>query len=394
MQIRGRVILKAGRDGPVRGGNPWIFSQAIARVEPSDLDAGDWVRVCDQRGEALGVGYYNPKTTIALRMIAFDPSARPDSLLPHRIDAAIALRQRIVAPDTDCYRLINGDGDSLSGVIVDRYGEALVMQLLTAGAERMRDTLVAHLNERLRPALIVERSQGAVRRQEGLDDRVGIVSGESRGEIEVTENGIKLAIDLEQGQKTGYFLDQRENRTRLRRIARGARVLDAYCYAGGFSLNALKGGAREVIAIDSSTRALDWARQNLKLNGLDDDRSNLVRADTLEYLASDHGHFDLVVIDPPPLARSVADVARAGRLYTELNLLAMRAVAPGGMLMTFTCSSHFAGENFLRAVRLAQGRAGRNFRILEKLGPGPDHPVLLGHAEGEYLSGLLLADAG
>jgi len=393
MQIRGRVTLKAGRDGPVRGGNPWIFSQAIARVEPSDLAVGDWVRVCDQRGEVLGVGYYNPKTTIALRMIAFDPSTPPDSILSHRTDAAIALRQRIVASDTDCYRLINGDGDSLSGVIVDRYGEALVMQLLTAGAERMRDALAAHLNERLQPALVVERSQGAVRRQEGLDDRVGIVSGEPRNEIEVTENGIKLVIDLEQGQKTGYFLDQRENRMRLHQVARGARVLDAYCYAGGFSLNALKGGAREVVAIDSSARALDWARQNLKLNDLDD-RCNLVRADTLEYLTSDHGHFDIVVIDPPPLARSVGDVARAGRLYTELNLLAMRAVAPGGMLMTFTCSSHFAGENFLRAVRLAQGRAGRNFRILEKLGPGPDHPILLGHAEGEYLSGLLLADAG
>jgi len=394
MQLRGRVILKAGRDGPVRGGNPWIFSQAIARVEPTNLAAGDWVHVTDLRGEALGFGYYNRDTTIALRMIAFDPAVPPDSILPHRIEAAIALRRKIIPPDTDCYRLINGDGDSLSGVIVDRYGEALVMQLLTAGAERMREAIVAHLNERLKPKTIVERSQGAVRRQEGLDDRVGIVAGESRGEIEVRENGIKLVIDLEQGQKTGYFLDQRENRMTVRRMAQGARVLDTYCYAGGFSLNALTGGAREVVAIDSSARALDWARQNLRLNEFAEERCDLVRVDALEYLASDHGHFDLVVIDPPPLARSVDDAARAARLYTELNLLAMRAVAPGGMLMTFTCSAHFAGERLLRAVRLAQARAGRSFRILQKLGPGPDHPVLLGHAEGEYLSGLLLADEG
>lgn len=394
MELHGRVILKAGRDGPVRGGNPWIFSQAIARAEPANLVAGDWVRVSDYRGEALGIGYYNPRTTIALRMIAFDPTVPPDALLAQRIDTAIALRQKIIAPDTNCYRLINGDGDSLSGVIIDRYGDAIVMQLLTAGAERMRDAIITHLNERLRPATIVERSQGAVRRQEGLEDRVAIVAGESHGEIEVHENGIRLVIDLEQGQKTGYFLDQRENRMLVRRMAQGARVLDAYCYAGGFSLNALKGGAREVVAIDSSARALEWAGRNLKLNGFQDNRGTLVRADSLEYLAVDHGAFDLVVIDPPPLARSVGDVTRASRLYTELNLLAMRAVAPGGMIMTFTCSSHFAGHNFLRAVRLAQGRAQRNLRILAKLGPGPDHPVLLGHAEGEYLSGLLLADAG
>ena len=394
MHPRGRIALKAGRDGPVRGGNPWIFSQAIARVEPGDLVAGDWVTVSSSGNEVLGIGYYNPQTTIAVRMVAFADAVAPDAIVPHRIDAAIALREKIIPSNTNCYRLINGDGDGLSGVVVDRYGGALVMQLLTAGAENMRDELVAHLNARLRPEVIVERSQGAVRRQEGLADRVGIVCGSSRGVVEVREHGIVLGIDLEHGQKTGYFLDQRDNRMRLGALANGARILDAYCYAGGFSLAALKGGAREVVAIDSSARAIDWTRRNLALNGCGSDRCTLVHADVLEYLAGDHTAFDLIVIDPPPLARSLADVTRAGRLYAELNLLAMRAVAPGGMLMTFSCSAHFVGENFLRAVRIAQSRARRNFRILERLGPGPDHPMLLGHAEGEYLTGLLLAEVG
>jgi 23S rRNA (cytosine1962-C5)-methyltransferase len=394
VELRGRIVLKTGRDGPVRGGNPWVFSQAIARVQPDDLAAGDWVEVRDAGGDALGFGYYNPRTTIALRMIAFDFAAAPDTIVRHRIDAAIALRHRIIPSDTDCYRLINGDGDGLSGVVVDRYGDALVMQLLTTGADRLREEVTARLIERLRPETIFERSQGAVRRQEGLDDRAGIIAGSAHGDVAVHENGVALEVDIEQGQKTGYFLDQRVNRARLRALASGARVLDAYCYAGGFSLAALAGGAREAVAIDSSARALAWARGNLELNGFADDRWKLVHADTLEFFAGNHEKFDLVVIDPPPLARSAADATRAGRLYTELNLLGMRSVAPGGMLMTFSCAAHFAGENFLRAVRIAQGRAGRNFRLLEKLGPGPDHPVLLGHAEGEYLTGLLLADMG
>jgi 23S rRNA (cytosine1962-C5)-methyltransferase len=211
----------------VRGGNPWIFSQAIARIEPSDLVAGDGVQVRDANGDFLGFGYYNPHTTIAVRMIAFDDAVAPDAIVDHRLAAAIALRSKIITSETNCYRLINGDGDGLSGVVVDRYGDGLVVQLLTAGAERMRDELVALLTTRLTPTTIVERSQGAVRRQEGLEDRVGLVSGRPRGEVEVRENGVVLAVDLEHGQKTGYFLDQRDNRMRLRAIAGGARVLDA-----------------------------------------------------------------------------------------------------------------------------------------------------------------------
>ena len=397
MTIAGRIFLKPGRDGPVRGGNPWIFSQAIARVEPAAPQAGDWVEVLDAGGDPLGIGYFNPATTIAVRMLSFDAALKPGEIVRHRIRRALELRQRVIRGDTDCYRLVNGDGDGLSGVVVDRYGGVLVVQLLTAGADRMRDEIVAALGEIVAPRAIIERSHGAVRKQEGLADRAGLLAGEPPGETVVIENGIRLAIDFEYGQKTGAFLDQRDNRAIVRAIARGARVLDAYCYAGGFTLAALAGGARAAVAVDSSDRALAMARRNLGLNGHRTESAEFVRADVARYLAElasgpGANRFDVIVLDPPPLARSLKDAAHAARLYTDLNAFAMRAMAPGGYLMTFSCSIHFRGEDFVRAVRIAQTKSGRKLRMLARLGPGFDHPVLLGHAEGEYLTGLLLAD--
>lgn len=394
--IAGRIFLKAGRDGPVRGGNPWIFSQAIARVEPATPQAGDWVEVRDAGGDMVGVGYYNPATTIAVRMLSFDPALKPGGIIRHRVRHALALRERVIRGDTDCYRLINGDGDGLSGVVVDRYGGVLVVQLLTAGADRMRAEIVAALREIVAPQSIVERSHGAVRKQEGLADHAEVLAGAPPAETVATEHGLRLAIDFDHGQKTGAFLDQRDNRAIVRDLAHGARLLDAYCYAGGFTLAALAGGARAVVAVDSSDRALAMARRNLELNGHRGDRAEFIRGDVLRYLAdlAASDRFDLIVLDPPPLARSLKDAAHAARLYTDLNAFAMRALAPGGYLMTFSCSIHFRGEDFVRAVRIAQTKSGRKLRMLARLGPGPDHPVLLGHAEGEYLTGLLLADLG
>lgn len=393
--IEGRAFLRNGRDGPVRGGNPWIFSQAIGRVEPAKLAAGAFVTVHDAGGDAIGVGYLNPATTIAIRMLAFDPRARIESIVRDRIARALALRRRIVGAGTDCYRLLNGDGDGLSGVVIDRYASAAVVQLLTTGADRMRAEIVAALNELVAPKTIVERSAGAVRRQEGLADRIGVLAGALITETVATENGIRFTIDLEHGQKTGHFLDQRENRAMVARLARGARVLDAYCNSGGFALAALAGGARRVGAIDSSEHALALARRNLELNRHPPGAIELVHADAPRFLAemanrADGDRFEIVVIDPPPLARAAKDAAQAGRLYVDLNALAMRLVGAAGFLMTFSCSAHFCGEDFIRAVRIAQTKSGRKFRTIARLGPSPDHPAMLGHPEGEYLTGLLL----
>jgi 23S rRNA (cytosine1962-C5)-methyltransferase len=389
-----RVLLRTGRDGPVRGGNPWIFSQAIGRIDPAPPAAGEMVEVRDSGGDLLGVGYYNPATTIAVRMLWWGDALELPAIIARRLNDAIALRKSFVGADTNAYRLVNGDGDGLSGVVIDRYADVGVIQLLTAGANRMRDALVAALSARGRMRAMVERSQGAVRRQEGLADHSGVLAGEAPGEVVATENGIKVVVDLAHGQKTGAFLDQRENRALARRIAAGARVLDAYCYGGGFGLAALAGGARRVVGIDTSQHALAVARRNLALNGHASVAAEFVHGEAGEYMARTDERFDLIVLDPPPLARSRADAERAGHLYTELNALAMRVLAPGGRILTFSCSVHFRGEEFLRSVRIAQTRAGRRLRMLERLGPGPDHPVLLGHAEGEYLSGLLLADVG
>lgn len=388
------VVLKPGRDAPVRGGNPWIFSGAIAKFEPERIEPGTMVEVHDASGVALGCGYANPATTIAVRMLAWRESAPLAAIIERRLDSAIRLRASIIRPDTNCYRLLNGDGDGLSGVVIDRYAGVLVIQLLTAGADRMRDEIVSKLNAKLGPRAIMERSQGAVRRQEGLDDRIGALAGEAAGETIALENGNRIVIDFEHGQKTGYFLDQRENRARIAAIANGARVLDAYCYSGGFTLAALRAGASRVVAVDTSAKALGWARRNLELNGFAPDCAELVHGEAAEYLARTAERFDIIVLDPPPLARSRKDASRAAHLYVELNALAMRALAPGGRVMTFSCSAHFRGDDFVHAVGAAQAHASRNLRILERLGPGPDHPVLLGHAEGEYLTGLFLADLG
>ncbi|MBE3603213.1 class I SAM-dependent rRNA methyltransferase [bacterium] len=394
--IEGRAFLKKGRDGPVRGGNPWIFSQAIGRVEPAGLAAGAFVAIHDGGGDAIGLGYFNPATTIAIRLIAFDPRARVETIIEDRIAQALQLRRRTVAAGTDCYRLFNGDGDGLSGVVIDRYADSAVVQLLTAGADRMRSEIAAALDKLIAPAAIVERSAGVVRRQEGLPDRVGAIAGSPTPETIVVENGVRFAVDLIHGQKTGHFLDQRQNRALAAGLARNASMLDAYCHSGGFALAAAMAGARRVIAVDSSERALAAARRNRELNALRPDAIDFFRADAPRFLAeqanrADGERFGVVVLDPPPLARAAKDAAQAGRLYVDLNALAMRLVEPGGFLMTFSCSAHFCGEEFIRAVRIAQAKSGRKFRTLERLGPGPDHPVLLGHPEGEYLTGLLLA---
>jgi 23S rRNA (cytosine1962-C5)-methyltransferase len=392
MEIAGRIFVKKDRDGPVRGGNPWVFSQAIAKTEPAQLAAGDAVEVFDIGGDRLGFGYFNPATTIAVRMLAFGDRVEPAGIVRHRIKRALELRHRIISADTDCYRVINGDGDALSGVVIDRYRDIVVLQLLTAGADRMRSEIVGTLLELLALRAVIERSYGAVRRQEGLADRGGLLAGEFVSTAAVRENGIELLVDFEHGQKTGYFLDQRDNRALLGQLAGGARVFDGYCYSAGFSLAALRGGARQVVAADTSARALQWARRNFELNRWEPQCYELVHGEAGQYLAQSGDHFDIVVIDPPPLARSLKDAPRAAQLYTELNRTAMQAVADGGFLMTFSCSVHLHGEDFLRVVRIAAARARRNFRLVRRLGPAPDHPMMLGHSEGEYLTGLLLAD--
>lgn len=383
------LFLRSGKDRPVRQGHPWVFSGAIRDLDPA-IAPGSVVRLCAADGEALGVGYVNPRCTIAVRMLSRRDEAIDAAFVARRVAAAIALRAHVVGADTDAYRLINGEGDGLPGILVDRYGGALVVQILTAGADQLRPLLVAALVEHLRPRVVVERSEGGVRAVEGLAPATGILVGDAADEEAVRENGLRFTVVPGGGQKTGHFCDQRDNRARVRALAAGAQVLDAFAYHGGFAVHAGAGGAARVVAVDSSGAAIAAAERHWTLNQLPPDRAAFVAADVGRFLRESDETFDLLVVDPPALVKQRRDVDRGARAYKDFNLWAMRRARPGARLLTFTCSQHVDAELFRKIVAGAAADARRDVAILAHLGPGPDHPVALGHPEGEYLHGLLL----
>ena len=383
------LFLRSGKDRPVRLGHPWVFSGAIRDLDPA-LPPGSVVRLRAADGDVLGMGYANPRCTIAVRLLSRRDEPIDAAFIARRVAAAIALRTQVVGTDTDAHRLINGEGDGLPGVLVDRYGGALVVQILTAGAELLRPLLVAALVEQLRPHVIVERSEGGVRATEGLAPATGILAGAGGDEEAVRENGLRFVVVPGGGQKTGHFCDQRENRARVRALAAGACVLDAFSYHGGFAVHAGAGGAARVVAVDSSGAAIAAAERHWTLNRLPPDGAAFVAADVGRFLRESDETFDLLIIDPPALVKQRKDVGRGARAYKDLNLWALRRARPGARLCTFTCSQHVDAELFRKIVAAAAADARREIQLIQHLGPGPDHPVALAHPEGEYLHGLLL----
>lgn len=341
-------------------------------------------------GTALGIGYANPRCDIAVRMLSRREEPIDAAFIRRRLTAAASLRAQVVGTDTTAYRLVNGEGDGLPGLLVDRYGDVLVVQILTAGAERLQPTAVAAMVAELSPAVIVERSEGSVRSTEGLLPRRGVLHGTPPSEVIVRENGLALAVTPGVGQKTGHFCDQRPNRALVRQLASGRRVLDAFAYAGGFAVHAGAGGAASVTAVDTSAGALAAAERNWALNGLDPARVRWVDANVAAFLRASADVFDLLVLDPPALVKRRNDLARGTRAYRDLQLWAFRRAAPGALMLTFSCSQHVDAPLFRQIVSGAAVDAGRSLQVLQHLGPGPDHPVLIGHAEAEYLHGLLL----
>jgi 23S rRNA (cytosine1962-C5)-methyltransferase len=381
--------LKPGKDRPVRFGHPWIFSRAIRDLDPN-IEPGTVVRVLGAGGDCLGVGYVNPRCPIAVRMLSPLDEVVDAGFLRRRVESSLSLRRALLRGVTTGFRLINGEGDRLPGVVVDHYDGVLVLQLLTAGAERMRPLLAEALQEAASPRGIYERSDGAVRAAEGLPGRTGVLHGEVPEEIAVKEHGVAFIVRPMTGQKTGFFLDQRDNRALLHQLASGRRVLDAFAYSGGFAVAAGAGGAARVVMVESSAEALAVAEENWRLNRLPADVVELVRADVGRYLRDARERFDLIVLDPPALARQRKDVARAARAYKDLHLWALRRADAQALLMTFSCSQHVGAELFRKIVLGAAADAGRPVQLLRHLGPGIDHPSALGHPEGEYLHGLLL----
>jgi 23S rRNA (cytosine1962-C5)-methyltransferase len=384
------IHLKKGRDKPVRTGHPWIFSGAVARVEGASAP-GETCTVLSSSGEALGSGYYNPASTICVRMLSSGKAPFSVNDLKRRIDRACGLRLRLIDNvTTNAYRLINSEGDFLPGLIVDRYGEGLCIQVLTAGMERYRDDFIPYLQSELFPRYIFERSDTDARKREGLGPRQGLVAGNMPESPIVTENGLRFGVDFAGGQKTGLFLDQRCNHRLAGAYAKNARVCDCFAYGGGFTVHALASGAKFVHTVDISRSALCLAQNNVRLNALARVEGHFKEADVFAYLRETPELYDLIILDPPKFARHPGEVAKAARGYKDINLQAFKKAAPDAIIFTFSCSNAVDIKLFRQIVFSAAVDSGRNVQVLHMLGAGPDHPVNIAHHEGDYLKGLAL----
>jgi 23S rRNA (cytosine1962-C5)-methyltransferase len=386
--------LKAGRDKSLKRRHPWIFSGAVEKVDGEPAN-GETVLV-KSAGQPLAVAAWSPQSQICARVWSFDAGTRIEkSFFESTLKKAIRFRHSLPAfHHSNALRLVHGESDGLPGLIVDRYADVLVAQFLSAGAEHWREAILDALVTETGCEAIYERSDAEVRTLEGLQPRSGFVRGNREAKrCPIVEHSLHFRVDVEAGQKTGFFLDQRDNRQRVRALAAGREVLDAFCYTGGFSVAALAGGAKQVVAVDSSAAALEIAKENLQANALDASKISFEQADVFAYqrLLRDRGSsFDLVVLDPPKFAPTAAQAKNAARAYKDINLMALKLLKPGGLLATFSCSGGVPAELFQSIVAGAAADAGVDAKIIERFGAAADHPVALSFPEGEYLKGLLL----
>ncbi|HEY6366046.1 MAG TPA: class I SAM-dependent rRNA methyltransferase [Candidatus Binatia bacterium] len=385
-----RVYLKQGRDRPVRNGHPWIFSGAIEVIE-GDPGAAGIADVFDSEKQWLARGLFSPRSQIRVRVLTCEKEEVDRDFFTRRLSQALSIREKLLGEVTNAYRIVNGEGDFLPGLIVDRYNEFLVCQFFTAGMDFFKPLIIDSLCSLLTVKGVFEKSEGRVRDEEGIEPSVGVLSGEPPPEtISIEENGFKFVVDVQRGQKTGFFLDQRDNRAFLTTISREKKILNCFAYSGAFSVYALAGGAKEIVSLDSSRPALKLAERNLALNGFEIGGSELLKGDAFTYLKECDTGFEMIILDPPSLARKRGDVGAATGGYKFLNLHALRHVRPGGFLVTFSCSQHLSIDLFQKIVFGAAVDAGRKVTILKRLGQPIDHPVSLHHPEGEYLKGLVL----
>jgi 23S rRNA (cytosine1962-C5)-methyltransferase len=384
------VALKPKRDRATRHRHPWIFGASVDSVT-GDPAPGDVVDVVDARGELVGRGYYNQQSRIRVRMLAWDDAPIDANFWRARVEAAVRRRESLARSiDTTAYRLIHAEADLLPGLIADRYGDVVVVQMLTAGIERARGVVVEALSSLPGVRCLFERSDTASRSREGLSAAVGALHGDAPAHVDVVENGHTFRVNIETGQKTGFYLDQRDNRTIVASHARDRDVLDAFCHTGAFAVYAARTGAKSLALVDSSAPALTGARWNLEKNGVGEFEAR--QADVFEELRAmrDAGRrFDMVVLDPPKFATNQHQVEKALRAYKDVNLLAMRLLTPDGLLATFSCSQAVDIASFTMSVSWAGVDAGRDVQIIRRLGQGIDHPVLATFPESEYLKGLL-----
>ncbi|MGF1546140.1 MAG: class I SAM-dependent rRNA methyltransferase [Thiotrichales bacterium] len=382
--------LKKHEERRLRQGHPWVYSNEID-VHATPLKAfspGQAIELQDARGTALGTGYVNPHSLICARLVSRDPRHPfTSSLLVHRLKVALALRERIYP--TPHYRLVYGEGDGLPGLVVDRYGNALVVQTTTAGMEVRLDAIVDALNKVLRPELIVVRNEGPLRALEGLESYRRVVQGEAAEALEIEELGVRFQAPLLEGQKTGWFFDQRDNRRELARFAPGARVLDVFSYLGGWGLQAARQGAREVLCVDESARAGEWLRRNAELNGLSQVEFQAADAfAALKGLREAGRSFDLVIVDPPAFIKRRKDYDTGIEAYRRLNQQAIQVLERDGFLISCSCSYHLPREALLQQLHAAARHLDRNLQILGFGQQSADHPLHPMIPESAYLKAI------
>lgn len=391
-----RAVLARHRLPRIERGHPWVYRTEIARVEGGP-EAGALLAVVDADLRPIGFGYYNPASMIAIRLLGRGAEPPPEDVWLSRVVAARDLRERLL-PGASACRVVNAEGDDLPGLIVDRFGDQLVVEALSLGIEVRLEAIVAALREVYSPRSIYLRADAAVRRLEGLGDESRVLWGEEPPPlVEMEEEGVVYAVDVRAGQKTGHFFDQRLNRVEAGRLCAGMEVLDVFCHSGGFGLQALRQGARRVVFVDSSAAALERARHNAERNGVVD-RAEFVEANAFDLLrawARDGRRFDAVVLDPPAFAKAKAALEPALRGYGEINLRGMRLVRPGGVLVTASCSQPVSRDAFLEMLAKSAGDNRRSVRLVALRGPAPDHPSLLAQSQGDYLKcAFLLCERG
>ena len=379
-----RLTLRRGHDRRVSGGHPWVFSNEIAALD-GPATPGAAVEIFTADGQRLGTGYYNPHSLIAARILSrrTENIDTPEFFL-RSLQKALEYRRQVCG-GLDSLRLVHGEGDGLPGLVVDRYGDVLSVQLLTVGMEIRREAITAALVQLLAPRAIVARNDSAVRELEGLPRTVELLHGAMPGPVIATINGLQFAVDVAAGQKTGLFLDQRENCRRLEGLVRGSEVLDLFCYAGAWSLHTAQYGAKSVTGVDVSATAIGQARENARLNSRDD-RCHFVAADVFDFLREQRGRrYGTVILDPPAFIKSRKHLEEGKKGYLTVNRRALEMVAPGGFLVTCSCSHHLDRATFLALIAQAAQQARRNVRLVEMRGQASDHPILPVCPETDYL---------
>jgi 23S rRNA (cytosine1962-C5)-methyltransferase len=392
MSIYPRLILRKGREKPLLRGHPWVFSGAIEKIE-GNVSPGDMGEVYSKDGQFLGIGHLNPHSQIILRLLTCKAEELNIDFFKERIFKAAVLREKGLKGlkgKTNAYRLVNGEGDFLPGLVIDCYGETYVLQCLTAGMDRLKDLFVDLMVKHFHPQSIYERSDAATRREEGLPESRGLLFGkEVPDHIEIEEYGCRFKVNVKTGQKTGFYLDQRENRFSLQEISQGKKILDCFCYTGGFAIHTGLGGAKEMTLVDSSEEALSTAEEHFNLNHLEKIPHQMIRGDAFDVMRTLEPDYDIIILDPPPFAKKKGHLMSASRGYKDLNLWAFRLLKKEGFLITFSCSQHMSWDLFQKIVFSAALDAGKDVQLLGRKGHAIDHPVNLCHPEGEYLRGLV-----